>query len=95
MADPDFEFIVEESFRITGRGAGVLGEWRSGQFTSGDSGYVQLGAEVVAVVSRITIEYARTRRGERVSLLLHGVTVAQVPPGSVIRSGPVESRALG
>ena len=30
MADPNFEFIVEESFRITGRGVGVLGEWRSG-----------------------------------------------------------------
>jgi hypothetical protein len=34
MADPVFEFIVEESFRITGRGVGVLGKWRSGQFTS-------------------------------------------------------------
>jgi selenocysteine-specific translation elongation factor len=95
MADPDFEFIVEESFRMTGRGVGVLGEWRSGQFTSGDSGYVQLGAEVVATVSRIDIEHARVSGGERVALLLHDVTVTQVPPGSVVRSGTIGSKALG
>ena len=59
MADPEFEFIVEESFLITGRGVGILGEWKSGQLTSGDSGYVQLGAEVIAAVDRIDIEYAR------------------------------------
>ena len=93
MADPDFEFIVEESFQITGRGVGVLGEWRSGQFTSGDSEYVQLGAEVIAAVSRIDIEYARVQGGERVALLLHDVTVAQVPLGSVVRSGPADSKA--
>jgi selenocysteine-specific translation elongation factor len=93
MADPDFEFIIEESFRITGRGVGVLGVWRSGQFTSGDSGYVQLDAEVIATVSRIDIEYARVPRGERVALFLHDVTVSQVPPGSVVRSRPAGSKA--
>ena len=95
MADLDFEFIVEESFQITGRGVGVFGEWRSGQFTSGDSGYVQLDAEVIAAVSRIDIEYARVPGGERVALLLHDVTVTHVPAGSVVRSGPVGSKALG
>jgi len=34
MAVPDFEFVVEELFRITGRGVDVLREWRCGQFTS-------------------------------------------------------------
>ena len=95
MADPDFEFIVEDSLRITGRAVGVLGEWRSGQFTSGDNGYVQLGAEVIAAVSRIDIEYARVQGEERVALLLHDVTVAQLPPGSVVRSGPAASKAPG
>jgi selenocysteine-specific translation elongation factor len=93
MADTDFEFLVEESFRITGYGVGVLGEWRSGQFASGDSGYVQLGTEVIAAVSRVDIEYARVPGGERVALFRHVVTVSQVPPGSVVRSRPAGSKA--
>ena len=86
VADEDFEFIVEESFRITGRGAGVFGEWRSGQFTSGGGGYVQLSTGVTVPVRRIDVEYARVHGGERVALLLHGLTPAQVPRGSVVRS---------
>ena len=87
MADEDFEFIVEESFPITGHGVGVFGEWRSGQFTSGSGGYVQLGTGEAVPVRRITVEYARVNGGERVSLLLYGLTPAQVSRGSVVRSG--------
>jgi selenocysteine-specific translation elongation factor len=87
VADEVFEFIVEESFGITGRGAGVFGEWRSGQFRSGGSGYVELDTGVTVPVTRIDVEYARVRGGERVALLLHNLTPAQVPRGSVVRSG--------
>jgi hypothetical protein len=86
VADEDFEFIVEESFLITGRGVGVVGEWRSGRFASGSGGCVQLGTGKAIPVGRITVEYARVDGGERVGLLLYGLTPAQVPPGSVVRS---------
>jgi translation elongation factor EF-Tu-like GTPase len=86
VADEDFEFLVEDSFRITGRGAGALGGWRSGQFISGGSGYVDLGNGTTVAVTRIDVEYARVRGGDRVALLLDGLTPAQVPRGSVIRS---------
>jgi len=76
MADRDFEFIVEESFRIAGRGAGVFGEWEFGQLTSDASGYVQLGAEVIAAVDRIDVEYARVPGGEHVALRLPDVAVS-------------------
>ena len=88
MADDDFEFIVEDSFRITGRGAGVVGEWRSGRFISGSGGYVQLASGETIAVRRISVEYARMEGGgERVGLLLYDLTPAQVPRGSVIRWG--------
>jgi translation elongation factor EF-Tu-like GTPase len=87
VGDEDFEFIVEESFRITGRGAGVFGEWRSGQLASGGSGYVELETGITVPVTRIDVEYARVHGGERVALLLHNLTPAQVPRGSVVRSG--------
>lgn len=88
MADDDLEFIVEDSFRITGRGTGVLGKWRSGRFMSGSGGYVQLESGETVSVRRITVEYARMEGGgERVGLLLYDLTPDQVPRGSVIRSG--------
>ena len=88
MADEDLEFIVESSFRITGLGTGVLGEWRSGRSVSGSGGYVQLESGETVSVRRITVEYARMEGGgERVGLLLYDLTPAQVSPGSVIRSG--------
>jgi selenocysteine-specific translation elongation factor len=91
VADEVFEFIVEESFGITGRGAGVFGEWRSGQFRSGGSGYVELDTGVTVPVTRIDVEYARVHGGERVALLLHNLTPAQVPRGSVVRSSNADT----
>jgi translation elongation factor EF-Tu-like GTPase len=78
VGDEDFEFIVEESFRITGRGAGVFGEWRSGQLASGGSGYVELETGITVPVTRIDVEYAR-------------LTPAQVPRGSVVRSSKADT----
>ena len=50
---------IEESLRITGRGTGVFGEWRSGQFTSCGGGYVQLtlGTGATVPVRRIDIAH--------------------------------------
>jgi hypothetical protein len=55
---------------------------------SGSSGYVQLKSGETVPVRRITVEYARMEGGgERVGLLLYDLTPAQVPCGSIIRSG--------
>jgi selenocysteine-specific translation elongation factor len=81
-----FEFVVEQAFAITGRGVGVLGAWRSGSITSGTPGCLFLDTGAVVRVHRIDVDYARVSGGERVALVLHGVTIEQVPAGSILRA---------
>jgi hypothetical protein len=45
-----------------------------------------LGTGDTVPVRRIDVEYARVHGGERVALMLHDLTPAQVPRGSVVRS---------
>jgi translation elongation factor EF-Tu-like GTPase len=88
MASPDFEFLVEESFTITGRGVGVFGQLRSGILQYSDCGYLHTAAGVIPI-GQINVEYARLAAGgERVALLLRGLSIEQVPAGSLVRSQP-------
>lgn len=88
VASTDFDFLVEESFTITGHGVGVFGQWRSGSISYGDSGYLHTTAGVVPI-HQINVEYARlSAGGERVALLLRGLTIDQVPAGSIVTSRP-------
>jgi translation elongation factor EF-Tu-like GTPase len=86
VSTADFEFLVENSVTVTGRGVAVFGTWREGQIRSGDRVYLHTDADVVPI-DEISIEYARLAGGEeQVVLLLRGLTVDQVPAGAVVRS---------
>jgi translation elongation factor EF-Tu-like GTPase len=86
MTTPDFDFLVEKSVTITGRGVAVFGQWRRGQVRSGDGGYLHTDTEA-RPIDEISIQYARLAGGEeQVVLLLHGLTIDQVPAGAVVRS---------
>ena len=88
VTSPDFEFLIEESFTITGRGVGVFGQWRSGDIRTGHRGYLH-PPDLVLLIGRISVEYALLPGGdEQVGLLLHGLTIDQVPAGSIVRSRP-------
>ncbi len=86
MPEAGFEFIVEESFRITGRGVGVVGNLVAGNLTSGVPGYVQVMGRADVAVQRIDVEWALSQGAERVALLLRDLSIDQVPPGCVVRS---------
>ena len=58
-------------------------------FSDGTAGDVDTG--ITVPVTRIDVEYARVHGGERVALLPHDLTPAQVPRGSVVRSSSADS----
>jgi hypothetical protein len=88
VASDDFEFMVEESVDVTGRGVAVFGEWRSGQFQSGDAAFLHLSGSKVILVGRVDVEFARVDGGERPALLPRGLQAQNAPAGSVVRARP-------
>jgi translation elongation factor EF-Tu-like GTPase len=82
-----WEFVVEEAFTITGRGTGVLGTLRGAIEQSGEPAELEAHGQVRRV-DKVTVEFARTKVGERLTLLLHGVDGDEVPAGTVVR-GPI------
>jgi hypothetical protein len=79
-----WSFRVTESFTITGRGVGVLGELHGTITRSGEPADLQ-SREQFAVVPEVWVEFARVAQSERFALLLCGVEKDHVPPGSVLR----------
>ncbi|MFF3014828.1 hypothetical protein [Streptomyces sp. NPDC057939] len=83
-ADRAWTFRVSESFLITGRGVGVLGDLTGAIDRSGLSAELQ-SRDQFLVVPEVWVEFARIAGGERVALLLRGVEKVQVAPGSLLR----------
>ena len=84
MSEGEWQFTVEESFTITGRGTGVVGELLGTIERSG--GPATLAVDGVQTrVDSVLVEVARVAGGERLALVLHGVTKEQVPSGAVLR----------
>ncbi|WP_331724331.1 hypothetical protein OG416_36155 (plasmid) [Streptomyces longwoodensis] len=77
-------FRVSESFRITGRGVGVVGNFTGAIARSGLPGELQ-SRDQFLVVPEVWVEFARITGGERIALLLRGLDKDQVAPGSVLR----------
>jgi len=86
VPDAGFEFVVEESFTITGRGVAVVGNLVAGELASGVPGYVRLMGRADVAVQRIDVEWALSQGVERVALLLRDLSIDQVPAGCVVRS---------
>jgi hypothetical protein len=87
VASAQWEFQVEDSFTITGRGTGVVGTLVGVFEQSGEAAEVDVGG-VIKRIDRVFLEFARYPDGERQALMLYGVAREEVPPGAVIR-GPL------
>lgn len=88
MHTEGFDFFVEESFTMTGRGVAVVGDVVGGSLASGDPGYVRVQGQGDVAVHRIDVEWVLQRGTDRVALLLRYLDIEQVPPGSLVRSIP-------
>ena len=86
VVENEWEFTVEESFNITGRGTGVVGELVGMIERSGDPATLHVDGTQTRV-DEVFVEVARVAGGERLALTLYGLTKEQVPPGAVLR-GP-------
>ena len=82
-----WEFTVEESFNITGRGTGVVGELRGTIETSGEPAMLRVDSTETRV-DKVFVEVTRVAGGERLALLLYGVTKDEVPHGALL-GGPI------
>jgi hypothetical protein len=58
VPDAGFEFVVEESFRITGHGVAVVGNLVAGDLTSGVPGYVRVMGRADVAVQHIDLTSA-------------------------------------
>jgi len=97
MPDAGFVFLVEQSFKINGRGVAVVGSLVSGNLTPGDAGIVQVADRADVAVARIEVEWLLQRNTEpveRPALLLRDLTTDQVPRGAVIRSSEAKPAGL-
>ena len=83
-AERPWTFRVSESFGITGRGVGVVGDFTGAIDRSGLPAELQ-SRDQFLVVPEVWVEFARIAGGERIALLLRGVEKDQVAPGSVLR----------
>ncbi len=83
-AERPWTFRVSESFGITGRGVGVVGDFTGAIDRSGLPAELQ-SRDQFLVVPEVRLEFARIMGGERIALLLRGVKKDQVAPGSVLR----------
>lgn len=77
-------FRVTESFGITGRGVGVLGDLTGEIARNGRPAELQSREQFLAV-PEVWLEFARMAGGERLALLLRGMEKDQVVPGSLLR----------
>ena len=81
----DFEFVVTGAFVINGRGVGVTGDFVHGTITCG-SAYLHTGTKVVHI-EKMSVEFLCHAGGsEELALLLYGLSLADVPIGSSVRS---------
>ena len=84
--EDEWEFTAEESFNITGRGTGVVGELRGVIQRSGEAAMLHVGTTVTRV-EKVYLEDLRAQRQDWFALRLSGMSKADVPPGAVLR-GP-------
>lgn len=70
--EDEWEFTVEESFNITGRGTGVVGVLRGVIRRSGEAAMLHVGTTVTRV-EKVDVEFLLAQRQERLALLLSGL----------------------
>jgi hypothetical protein len=82
------DFLVEQSFTITGRGLAVVGmSWPAIWLLVSPATHESQGQGDVAV-HRIDVEWVLRHGTERVAPLLSDLDIEQVPPGCLVRSVP-------
>jgi translation elongation factor EF-Tu-like GTPase len=88
MTGDGWEFVVERVFNITGRGTAVAGVLRGVFDSAGQPAKLVVGEEVRRI-ERVYLEFLREQGGEGRALMLYGVSVEEVPVGSIV-TGPAE-----
>jgi hypothetical protein len=80
----EWEFVVEQSVRLVGRGTAVFGS-ASSDIDGGGAGATLHHGDCITRVETVSLEWVRVEGGERRALVLYGMEPDEVPVGAVVR----------
>lgn len=99
IARIDFSIKVDQVFMVTGRGVVITGEVAQGEISNGDSVKImksngQRIDSAVTGIEQFRKFLDKAKKGDKIGLMLAGVTKAQISPGDIIIKGELDLNAV-